>query len=310
MPTASAVGTCFVPHGEKSGCYRKYAQDFACWCGNIRPNERNIVPHCGIRREEKMEKRSTDVQSLQRAFDILETIGNSAKGVSLREITEKTGLPKTTVYRLLGNLESRGYVRCTSGGHYELGLKLLMMSQRVEQKFQLKHVARPIIQQLRDYSGETVHLGVLENNRVMYMDSVESHHPIRLVARVGATNSIHCTSLGKALLINRDDKAIAKILDLQVMEKRTAYTITHAKAFLAQMADVRKLGYALDDQESAEDCRCVGAPIYDHQGQVVGAISISGPVSRFSLTIIHTSIAPKLLQATRQISQFLGLIAE
>jgi len=260
--------------------------------------------------EEKMEKRSTDVQSLQRAFDILETIGNSSKGIALREIADKTGLPKTTVYRLLGNLESRDYVRCTSGGFYELGLKLLMMSQRVEQKFQLKHVARPILHQLRDFSGETVHLGVLENNRVMYMDSVESNHPVRLVARIGATNSIHCTSLGKALLINRDDRAITKILDLQVMEKRTLYTITDRKTFLDEMAEVRKLGYALDDQESAADCRCIGAPIYDHQGKVVGAISISGPVSRFLLPMVHDTIAPRLLQATRQISQFLGLIAE
>jgi DNA-binding IclR family transcriptional regulator len=153
-----------------------------------------------------------EVQSLQRTFDILEVVGNSVKPVSLKYITDETKLPKSTVYRLLNNLENRGYVQCDSNGNYRLGMQILMMSQRAEQKFEIKHVARKYLQQLNVFTMETVHLGTLEKNRVLYVDTVESPHALRLVAKLGTTNSVHCTALGKALLCKHEDEAIREIL--------------------------------------------------------------------------------------------------
>ncbi|EGO64934.1 IclR family transcriptional regulator [Acetonema longum] len=257
-----------------------------------------------------MQRQCLEVQAVQRALDILEVVGNSVQPVSLKELAYHTALPKSTAYRLLGNLEHRGYVRCSGDGSYQLGLKLLMMSQRVEQAFELKHLVRPFLLELNERFKETVHLGVLEQNRVLYVDSVESPQPIRLVAETGSTNAAYCTSLGKALLIRHSDEAIRQILTADGMQKRTDYTITAEDAFFAAMAQTRQLGYALDNMESAPECRCVGAPIYNHRGQAVAAISISGPATRFSLTLIANEAAPELLEDSRQISRFLGLMQE
>jgi DNA-binding IclR family transcriptional regulator len=247
-----------------------------------------------------------EVQSLQRTFDILEVVGNSDAPVSLKYITDETGLPKSTVYRLLSNLEKRDYVRCDSNGTYRLGIQLLMMSQRAEQNFDIKNLARKYLVELNEFTKETVHLGILATNRVLYVDTVESPHALRLVAKLGTTNSVHCTALGKALLVKHDEAQIKEILASDGMERRTEYTLCTANDYLGEMVKVRRLGYALDNCESELDGRCIGAPVYDNAGQVVAAISISGLASRFSKEHIEKEVAGELLRSTREISKSLG----
>lgn len=255
-----------------------------------------------------MDKTFLEVQSLQRALNILEAIGDSSKPISLKALTESTGLPKSTAYRLLANLENRGYVRCNSDGSYQLGMKFLMLSQRVNQCFELKHVVRPFLHQLNEKTAETVHLGMLDKTKIVYVDTVESQQAVRLVAQLGSNNSVHCTSLGKAMLMNTPDEEIVRILEAEGMEARTDYTLTTVADFLADMSEVRKRGYALDNRESALECRCVGAPIVNNAGEVLAAISISGPASRFTLQTIHNEAATLLLDAVKQVSRFLGMI--
>lgn len=264
----------------------------------------HIVKQRGI-----MGKQFLEVQSLQRALDILESIACSKKPVPLKTLADTTGLPKSTVYRLVGNLENRDYVRCNQDGSYQLGLKFLVLSQRADQSFELKQLVRPSLLQLSELTRETVHLGMLQQGKVVYGDTVDSPQSIRLVAQLGSNNPIHCTSLGKALLINTPDEQIWRMLDAAGMERRTEFTIVTQEAFLADMAQVRKRGYSFDDRESAIECRCVGAPIYDHDGNVVAAISISGPESRFSIELIEGEVAPRLLAATQKISRFLGMMS-
>lgn len=247
-----------------------------------------------------------EVQSLQRTFDILEVVANSVSPVSLKYITDETGLPKSTVYRLLSNLEKRDYVKCDSNGSYRLGIQLLMMSQRAEQNFDIKNLARKYLQQLNELTKETVHLGILAKNRVLYVDTVESPHALRLVAKLGTTNSVHCTALGKALLINHDEDKLREILAADGMERRTEYTLCTAEDYLAEIVKVRQRGYALDDCESELDGRCIAAPIYDNAGLVVAAISISGLASRFSKEHIEQKVTGKLLESTGEISKTLG----
>ena len=107
----------------------------------------------------------------------------------------------------------------------KLGMKLLLLSQRVEQNFELKHLIRPYLVRLRELTGETVHLAILDKGRVLYVDTVESIHSIRLVAKIGSTNSIHCTSLGKALVSGHDRESIYRFLVEQGMERRTDHTL-------------------------------------------------------------------------------------
>lgn len=250
----------------------------------------------------------TEVQSLHRAFDILEVIGNSRNPISIKKITEDTGLPKSTVYRLLNNLENRNYAFCDHNGNYRLGYQLLMMSQWAEKEFEIKHLAKEFLESLNEFTKETVHLAILQKKRVLYVDTVESPHPSRLVAKLGTTNSVHCTALGKALLLHHTDAEILAILEEEGMEKRTENTLTTPLDYLKEMEDVRKLGYALDKQESEMEGRCIGAPIYDKAGKVIAAISISGIATRFSLDFIEKEVVDKLLDSTLRISRILGYV--
>lgn len=250
-----------------------------------------------------------EVKSLHRALDILETIGNSQIPLSLKKITEMTGLPKPTVYRLLRNLEERKYVACDSNGNYRVGMQLLLVSRWAERDFEVKQLAKPHLEFLGKLSQETVHLAVLYQDQVLYVDTVESPHALRLVAKLGSTNGVHCTALGKALLIRHSDDEIVKILAKQGMEKRTEYTITTPVDYLREMRLVRARGYSLDNMESELAGRCVGAPIYDHTGSVVAAISVSGLSSRFSTSHIEKEIVPPLLDRTMRISHILGYVS-
>lgn len=250
-----------------------------------------------------------EVQSLHRALDILEVIGNSQISLSIKKITEETGLPKSTVYRLLSNLESRNYAFCDHNGNYRLGHQLLMMSQWAEKDFEIKRLARSFLEALNEFTKETVHLAILQKNRVLYVDTVESLYSSRLVVKLGTTNAVHCTALGKVLLSRHKDAEILQILEEEGMDKRTEYTLTKPLSYLSEMEVVRKAGYALDQQECEMEGRCIGAPIYDKTGKVVAAISISGIATRFSLDFIEKEVVSKLLDSTSRISRILGYVS-
>ncbi|MDR7868101.1 MAG: IclR family transcriptional regulator [Sporomusaceae bacterium] len=256
-----------------------------------------------------MEKHFLEVQVLQRAMDVLEVIGTCNEPVSLKNITEKVGLPKSTVYRILSNLESRGYVCCSNEGGYRLGLTFLTLGQKAERGFELKRLARPHMTKLNQLTNESVHLGMLARNKVLYLDSIDSPHTIRLVAQIGGNNLLHCTSLGKALLIAHSDEEIRQILVEVGMERRTHYTLVTPEAFLKEMEVVRRVGFGFDDRESDNECFCIGAPIYNHLGQILAAISVSGPISRVSRRTAETIVAPRLIEATKSISRALGHVS-
>ncbi len=247
-----------------------------------------------------------EIQSLHRALDLIETLHNSTQPLKLKELTSQTGLPKTTVYRLLRNLESRNYIHCDNNGAYHLGLQLLMMCQAAPKNLLYKQLARKVLENLRAISQETAHLAILQEDRVLYIDAVESPHSLRFVGRIGTTNPVHCTALGKVLLMRHNNEDIIKILENQGMERKTDKTLLTADAYLQEMLTVRIQGYALDEQESQIQCRCVAAPIYDGTGAVTAAISVSGLANRFTADAMLRQVIPCLLQHTGEISQLLG----
>lgn len=255
-------------------------------------------------------KHYSDIQSLQRAFDLLDIVGGSESPMTLKEIAIESGLPRSSAYRFLRNLEYRGYLRCDEKGQYHLGLKFLFLQQKGEQKFDLKNLARPYLEKLSQITRETVHLGVLFEDRVLYVDSIESVQLIRMVAQVGSTIGVYCTSLGKALSMNLKDDEIRSILGKEPMTKLTSWTLTTEAKFLEAVQQARKDGFALDERESSPDSRCVGAPIYDREGRIVGAISISGPISRMSGDFLKETVVPALLRETQEFSYSLGYSQE
>ena len=238
------------------------------------------------------------VAVLHKAFDLLELLQDSEIPKSLDEVVGASGIPRSTAHRLLADLASRGYVQKDSSGHYMLGLKLLVMGATVRQRHTLRDVAHPFMVDLRNRFGETVNLGSLQGESIVYLETVESHHPIRVTGSLGIVDPVHATAVGKAILAWTP---AARRPTLNNMVRLTASTLCDPEEFIIELERVKKRGYAIDDEESMEGGRCVGVPIV-HAGNPVVALSISGPTSRITRERI-TAIADALKKVSVQISE-------
>jgi DNA-binding IclR family transcriptional regulator len=161
------------------------------------------------------------------------------------------------------------------------------------------------MQRLSELSRETVHLGVLDGFEVMFIGHIESSESLRMSGRVGRRTPAHSSSLGKAILAWADEAALQRYLDRSPLTAQTARTITDPKRLLRALEEVRARGYATDEEENRVGIQCVGAPVRDHTGRVVAAISVSGPSFRFTAERAADT-APHLLEAAAGISERMG----
>ena len=221
------------------------------------------------------------VHAVAKTLDLLDAFEQPGASLTLAELTLRVGLPKSSVLRLLRTLESRGFVdRSPDGLRYRLGLKLFELGTRVAARFQLHEAAVFVMVQLRDACGDTVNLGVLAETEVLLISVLESAHPLRKTANVGDREPAFCTALGKAILAHLPAARLAQVLRATDLEAHTPRTIADSRVLANELEEVRRRGYAIDDQEMLDGVRCVAAPILDHSGEVQGALSISGPVVR------------------------------
>jgi IclR family transcriptional regulator, acetate operon repressor len=237
------------------------------------------------------------VRAVVRVMDILDLLQHSPSGRSLLEVSEAAGLPRSSTYRYLSTLETRGYVqRDGSSGLYRFGLAFLPSHGSHLEVLAAR--ARPVMEELRDRLGETINLGVLDGNRVVYLEILESNKAVRLAARRGDRDPIHSTALGKAIAsrIGRDE--VVAILAAEGMPKRTSKTITNKARYLSELDKVRAQGFALDLGENEEDGRCVAVPFAN--GRVIAAISLSAPAPRLEVDLME-GIAAELTSAARRI---------
>lgn len=245
------------------------------------------------------------VQSVERVIVLLDALGRAGRPVSVRELSAQVGLPRPTIYRLLQTLSHHGFAVATDGG-FVIGPRILSLAaQRLEQ-IELRAIGRPILLELRDQAGETVHMAVLEQGQVVYIDKVESGGPLRMASKVGAIMPAHSTALGKTMLAFLPPQDVQGILRTHGLPRRTANTITDPARLLEELVTVRARGFAIDNVENEEGIRCVGAPIFDHRGQVAGAISLSGSVTTITLERARRELGPRVRETAQQISQALG----
>ena len=163
---------------------------------------------------------------------------------------------------------------------YGPGIGLWRLAQSGAPLDRLRHAYRPAMKRLRDRFGEPVNLGVLSGGEVLYADVIESGRSLRMQSSVGATDPLHCTALGKALLAFRPEEQRAALLPLR-LERRTAATVTDRTALEEQLAVIRATGYAIEVGENEEGSYCIAVPVADGQGHAVAALSLSAPVSRY-----------------------------
>ena len=223
------------------------------------------------------------VQSVDRTLNILEIVSNNVKGIGIKEISEESNLHKSTVHRLLQSLIHREYVeQDEESGKYFITFKLYELGIKKLEDIDLVKIARPYVEELMKEVNEVVHLVVRDRNYIVYVDKVESNNTIRMVSTIGKRSPMYCSSVGKAILAHKSKEEVEKIWNETEIKKYTDYTITDYSLFLKELDKIRELGYSEDKEEYEVGVRCVGAPIFNIDGEVEYAISVSAPSSRIT----------------------------
>ncbi len=250
------------------------------------------------------------VQTIERASSILDILGQSASGISIRELSDKIKLPKGTTHRLLSSLSYFGYVRQDSKTrNYLLGLKLVELGQLLLGQLDLRKEAEPFLRELAEKTKETVHLVFLDRNEIVYIDKLETDQNssgLKMASRVGLRNPAHSSAVGKVLLAHFTEEELKTFVKEKGLPKRTDNTITDPNQLKEHLRNVLSQGYAVDDEENEKGIRCVAAPIYNDTGKTVAAISISGPAFRITKKLIQDSLKKQVIETAFKISQRLG----
>lgn len=250
---------------------------------------------------------------LGKACDVLEAVAAAPGGIAQSELMAQLGLSRTTTYRILGVLVARGLLRQDPARRiYAVGFRLMEIAQGMGQGAwsapDLPAVAAPELRSLRDATGETAYVAVLEGREVVALGKFEGAHEVRSTARLGQRKPLHCTSQGKAILAFMQDTERDKLLKRLPMTPLTQHTITDRRRLASALRIVQARGFATDDEEIVEGVRCVGAPVLDPEGQVVGAVSIAGPAWRMTRERLDL-LGPEVAAAGRRIGAQLRPVA-
>jgi len=244
--------------------------------------------------------------TVRRALSLLDILGQHVPGAGLTEIARRAKLHHATVYRLLSTLVAAGFVAYgPETRKYRLGLKILDLAGNLVENIELREVARPTLLRLAAQTGETVHLATLDQDEMVFLDRVDGLQPVTLRTRVGFRAPAHVTAVGKAFLAFSSPAAVERLLRSRPLLRHTEHTITDRETFLGHLETVRRQGFALDNEEHRLTIRCVGAPILDHAGVPVAAVSIAGPMFRLSNRRIR-ALATLVKEAAAHISAALG----
>jgi DNA-binding IclR family transcriptional regulator len=252
--------------------------------------------------------RTYKVQVLDRAIGLLDVLATSPSGLQLAEISNRLGLHKSTVYRLLAVLEQYRLVEKSVSGKFHLGLKLFELGTQAVAGLDLREQARPHLEKLAFEASETVHLCVLNAGEVVYLEKVEPERSVRLSSSVGRRNPAHCTAVGKAILAHLPESEVDAIIQQRGLQEFTRYTLTTPLALKSELEQVRAVGYARDWEEHEYGVNCLGSVVRDYSSNVVAAISVSGPAFRVNDETLP-ALSRVVISAAAAISADLGFIA-
>lgn len=246
------------------------------------------------------------IQSLDRGLLILETVGKSRAPVSLGHLTDVLRIDRSSVFRLANTLKRRGFLaNPSSGKEYILGTSIWRLSRKYDWSRMLVTVAREQLKSLSRSTNETAHLAIREGRNALFIDHVSTDHVIAISGQTGELIPLYCTSHGKALLVDFDEKELKALFGTAPLKRMTKQTIVS----IAELARVckrdQKRGYATDGSEYIDGVRCLAAPIRDQEGGVIAAIGISAPLARFPLER-DDEYASKVTEIATRIGELLG----
>jgi DNA-binding IclR family transcriptional regulator len=245
------------------------------------------------------------VQSVDRTLDVLESLASRRGATGISELSGLVGLHVSTVHRLLATLVDRGYVRQDpDSSRYHLGSRIFTLANAADLHLDLRLVARPYLERLMRASGETANLVTTSENEVVYLDQVASMHLVKMFTTPGMRAPFYCTGTGKAMLAFKSAEFAEPILAAP-MRRYSPRTIVTRAALEAELAAIRKRGYAVDNEEMEEGVRCLAVPIFDRRHECVGAMSVSGPTTRMTTERVQ-KLAPTALGFADELSRQLG----
>lgn len=245
------------------------------------------------------DRQRVGVQSLARAFAILEAVARHRDGIGLAELSKLVGLHNSTTFHLVKTMVSLGYIRQERDSkRYRVGRPLFALAASALDEIEMVNVATPVLEGLSCATGETSHFAVRMGDAVVVIARTSGPGAFQLTDRVGVVRPAHCTALGKIILASLRDDQLKRFLERVELKPWTEKSITQIPALLREIAEVKRSGVAMDDGEFNAEVRCLAVPVADFAGHTVGALGISGPVWRLSRRTLQTHA--KILQAAAE----------
>ncbi len=255
--------------------------------------------------DEAYDRQRVGVQSLGRAFSILEEVARHREGIGLAELSKLVGLHNSTTFHLAKTLVSLGYLRQEKDSkRYRVGRPLFALAASALDEIEMVNVATPVLEDLSRETGESSHFAVRMGDAVVVIARTGGPGAFQLTDRVGVVRPAHCTALGKIILASLRPDQLKRFLERVELKPSTRKSITNTGVLLREIAEVRRTGIAFDDGEFNAEVRCVAVPVTDFTGQVIGALGISGPIWRLSNQGLHNSAQIVQASATRLSREF------
>jgi DNA-binding IclR family transcriptional regulator len=252
------------------------------------------------------DRQRVGVQSLGRAFAILEEIARHREGVGLADLSKLVGLHNSTTFHLAKTMVSLGYIRREKDSkRYRVGRPLFALAASALDEIEMVNVATPALEDLSRETGESSHFAVRMGDAVVVIARTSGPGAFHLTDRVGVLRPAHCTALGKVILASLRQDQLERFLARVELKPSTAHTITESPVLLREIAEIRRSGIAYDDGEFNLEVRCVAVPVKDFTGQIIGALGISGPIWRLSNQVMQ-SRAKTVQAASNRLSAAFG----
>jgi DNA-binding IclR family transcriptional regulator len=256
--------------------------------------------------DEADERQRVGVQSLGRAFAILEEVARHREGIGLAELSKLVGLHNSTTFHLAKTLVSLGYLRQEKDSkRYRVGRPLFALAASALDEIEMVNVATPVLEELSRDTSESSHFAVRMGDAVVVIARTSGPGAFQLTDRVGVVRPAHCTALGKIILASLRPDQLKRFLERADLKPSTAKSITDTAVLMREIAEIKRTGIAFDDGEFNPEVRCVAVPVSDFTGHVVGALGISGPIWRLSNQSLHSS-AQIVKAAASRLSQEFG----
>lgn len=219
--------------------------------------------------------------AVERALVLLRYIVDHPEGLSIREVSREYGYSPATVQKLISALNNQGFiVQDDTTERYHLGSEAVQLGLAALTRLDVRQLARPYLENLSAETGETVFLAIARGDRVLYIDKVVSDQLIRMDAPLGVSRPYNCTSVGKVLLSGMPKERLMDLAATDSFERRTENSIVDIEILQVEIDQVREQGWATDEEEYAIGSYCIGAPIFDHEENIIAALTVSGPAER------------------------------